>query len=284
MATRRSSGFEIDHGAQYFTVREDAFRSAVNDWMDVGVAAPWEGRIAVLEDSETRFKSDQQPRYVGTPRMNSIVRHLARDLSTEFEARVSGLEKTGSQWCLVLDTADRWETFDAVILTTPPAQAAELLKGQNPFGKLLDRPMDPCWAVMAVFEPPLDIAFDAAFVNDSSLSWISRNSSKPDRDDQDTWVFHGSADWSRAHLDADRDWVIKELLQEFFDTAKLKNFATRWSTAHRWRYAQAVEPHQAGYFWDPETRLGVCGDWCNGSRVEGAFLSGRAIGKALIQA
>ena len=53
MATRRSSGFEIDHGAQYFTVREDSFRNAVNDWLDLGIAAPWEGRIAVFEDGAT---------------------------------------------------------------------------------------------------------------------------------------------------------------------------------------------------------------------------------------
>jgi len=46
--------------------------------------------------------------------------------------------------------------------------------------------------------------------------------------------------------------------------------------AHRWRYAQAAEALDLGCLWDGELGLGVCGDWCQGSRVEGAFLSGMA--------
>ena len=43
MATRRSSGLEFDHGAQYFTVRHPAFQEAVSDWVGDGVASLWGG-------------------------------------------------------------------------------------------------------------------------------------------------------------------------------------------------------------------------------------------------
>jgi hypothetical protein len=32
----------------------------------------------------------------------------------------------------------------------------------------------------------------------------------------------------------------------------------------------------AGCIWDQNLRIGVCGDWCQMSRVEGAILSGMA--------
>jgi predicted NAD/FAD-dependent oxidoreductase len=46
--------------------------------------------------------------------------------------------------------------------------------------------------------------------------------------------------------------------------------------AHRWRYALAREALNQGAFWFGPKRLAIAGDWCYGSKVEGAFLSGMA--------
>ncbi|MFC1740587.1 FAD-dependent oxidoreductase, partial [Pseudomonadota bacterium] len=54
------------------------------------------------------------------------------------------------------------------------------------------------------------------------------------------------------------------------------------SVMHRWRYALAREPLLAGALWYPQDALVVAGDWCNGSRVEGAFLSGAAAAGRLL--
>jgi len=43
--------------------------------------------------------------------------------------------------------------------------------------------------------------------------------------------------------------------------------------AHRWRYAQSVGTGD-GALWRPQARLGVCGDWLLGPRVEAAWTSG----------
>ena len=50
MATRRTAdGLRFDHGAQYFTARDDRFRRYVESWMHDGVVKPWRGRIVVLD-------------------------------------------------------------------------------------------------------------------------------------------------------------------------------------------------------------------------------------------
>jgi predicted NAD/FAD-dependent oxidoreductase len=46
MATRRIGESRLDHGAQFFTVRDARFREAANRWEQAGWVAPWfaEGR------------------------------------------------------------------------------------------------------------------------------------------------------------------------------------------------------------------------------------------------
>ena len=57
MSTRRSpEGYHFDHGAQYFTVREERFRRYVDSWAAEGLVARWEGRICVLRRGEVAEK------------------------------------------------------------------------------------------------------------------------------------------------------------------------------------------------------------------------------------
>jgi predicted NAD/FAD-dependent oxidoreductase len=44
-----------------------------------------------------------------------------------------------------------------------------------------------------------------------------------------------------------------------------------------WKYAVAARPLNAGSIWDADLKIGLCGDWCHMSRLEGAALSGMAM-------
>ena len=48
MATRRADDLRFDHGAQYFTARDQRFRDRVDAWVHDGVVALWNGRIVRL--------------------------------------------------------------------------------------------------------------------------------------------------------------------------------------------------------------------------------------------
>jgi len=282
MATRRSSGLEFDHGAQYFTVTDQAFREEVDGWMKSGLAAPWEARLAVFDEGTFRLKHQRMVRYVGTPRMNSIARELLKDIEVVLETKIDGIARFGNGWKLISENRKLDDPFDTIIMAIPPAQAREIL---GPFAESfqgkLDTVMDACWAVMASFDAPLDLDFDAGFVNGSPLSWIARNSTKPGRSSRECWILHGSRQWSREHVESEPGNVKQELLAEFSRLTGIDPAAASWATAHRWRYAQAPEPLTEGCLWNPELGLGVCGDWCRGSRVEGAFLSGREMARKI---
>jgi predicted NAD/FAD-dependent oxidoreductase len=52
---------------------------------------------------------------------------------------------------------------------------------------------------------------------------------------------------------------------------------------HRWRYANGGLENGIEYLALPNIGLGLCGDWLNGGRVEGAWLSGFNLAAALKQ-
>jgi photolyase PhrII len=278
MSWRRENGYAFDHGAQYFTARDFRFRDYVEAWVEQGIVKPWDGRIATARAGRLYPKQNSVQRYVGVPGMNAVAKHLASGLDVELQTRVAPVEYTGSQWCLTTDGGEGLGTYDVTLITAPPQQTQPLLSAAPHLVRAVQTvKLAPCWAVMAAFENPLEIPFDGLFIHDSPLSWAARDSGKPERSNSQCWVFHGSPDWSSVHLEDEPEVVVEALVDAFFKATGAEPTAPIFAKAHRWRYSIAENPLEDGCLWDPELKLGSCGDWCQGSRVEGAFLSGMAM-------
>ena len=210
--------------------------------------------------------------------MSAVARHLASGLGVARGTRIGGIERRGGRWRLASDEGNPLGEFGAVVVATPPAQAAPLLAAAPALAERARAvAMRPCWALMAAFDRELELPFDGAFVNGSALSWIARNGSKPGRPGGESWVIHGSPEWSTRHLEDGAEEVGGRLLAAFFDAVGIEPREPLFLDAHRWRYSIAESPLDAGYLWDADLAIGACGDWCRGSRIEGAFLSGMAI-------
>jgi predicted NAD/FAD-dependent oxidoreductase len=109
---------------------------------------------------------------------------------------------------------------------------------------------------------------------------MARESSKPGRPAQrEALVVQADADWSRRHLELPAVDIVRLLLTETGLTAEpvLK-------MAHRWRYALVEQAVQSPFLWDQQSRIGACGDWCQGPGLEAAFLSGEAMAEHLLAA
>ncbi|MDF1667935.1 MAG: FAD-dependent oxidoreductase, partial [Planctomycetota bacterium] len=109
-----------------------------------------------------------------------------------------------------------------------------------------------------------------------------RNSSKPERGEQESWVIHGSPEWTRENLDLSKEDAGEKLLDEFCRWAGILERPIR-ARAHRWRYAQASTKAGPDCLYDPEMGLGACGDWCHYGTVEGAWRSGFEMAKTLLK-
>ena len=96
----------------------------------------------------------------------------------------------------------------------------------------------------------------------------------------DAWTLQASAPWSREHLEASADWVGARLVAGFRVASGAQ--APTLVAAHRWRYARVEAPWGAACLWDPAVRLGLCGDWCLGGRVEAAYDSGLSLARRVL--
>jgi len=274
-STRRQNGLSFDHGAQYFTARDPAFRSQCEAWRDLGLVATWDPALEVFGERPDNAGRSPAERWVGVPGMNAVPHALARRLDCRYGWQVRQLEFDGG-WRLVSSEGERLEAKQ-LVLTAPPAQAGVLLGRDHPFSELLDGvPLAPCWALLLGFDRPLATDLEAAFVNRGPLSWLARNSCKPERSGE-AWVAHASADWSRAQLELEPD-AAAELLRDAFLELVPAAAGRRPSVfrVHRWRYSMALDPLDQGCLHDPDRGLVVAGDWCAGNRIEGAWTSGRA--------
>lgn len=324
MATRESrQGWLADHGAQFFTARDPRFARHLPSWVEAGVVARWEGKIVRVtrgKDGDTGpltvETARDSVRWVGTPGMRALPTHLARDLDVATGIRVMELVEDGPRWFLqVQDEGTPGQLreegpFDAVILTPPPPQTAQLLEVAAPelAGRVSPVPVAPCWAAIVEVAGRVTLPFDGAFLPGPVLSWICRDSARPGRPGaeglapdappagdsrewpsptSERWVLHADPAWSREHLELERDEASTLLVDAFRELTGALGVPVPEegqivdAVGHRWRYA-LPESVEEPYLWDPERGIGVAGDAWGGPRVEGAFLSGQAVAGRLL--
>jgi predicted NAD/FAD-dependent oxidoreductase len=258
-----SGGLAFDYGAQYFTVRDQRFSALAAEWERDRAIAKWTGRIVSFDGEGWEDVDTATNRYVGIPGMSAVANALAAGLDIEYGTTIESLDQLR-------------RGFDRVIVAVPVDQARALIDGiPSLAGKIGAVTMRPNWTVMAAFEERVATRFDAAFVNGSALGWIARNTSKPKRNWKiDCWVLQATSTWSQAHAGDRTDDVGAFLMETFDDLIPAGLPKAFFATVHRWRYATADPPLAAGALHDADSRISLCGDWCRGSRVEDAFLSG----------
>jgi predicted NAD/FAD-dependent oxidoreductase len=77
--------------------------------------------------------------------------------------------------------------------------------------------------------------------------------------------------------------VVMQLLHEFELATRCKLPMPDYVDARLWPYALPVNVLTQGQLYDPELRIGLCGDWCSMPRVEGAYLSGIGLASELLK-
>lgn len=274
MAARRTeiSGQTVsfDHGAQYFTARDSGFQQAVAKWEAAGVVARW--------------NAAGEGAWVGTPGMNGPIRAMAQNVAVEWGVRAETIARDSGHWSI--KAGERHYTARTLLIAVPAEQARDLLAAQSPDLAAIPASVqsEPCWAVMAAFDAPLDIAKNALRDLDAAISWAARNSAKPSRDGEECWVLHASPARSREVIDLPKEEVAELLLADFFAQTGATPAKPIHIAAHRWLYAMpsAVEGEAARF--DSETSIGIAGDYLHSPRVEGAWISGWTLAQKVLNA
>jgi renalase len=303
MATRGSPFGSFDHGAQYFTVRDERFKTAMQYALAVqpDVARPWSANAVRVLDAAGRLAAAALPtheaHWVAQPGMNALVKQWAQPLAdagcVQLHTRVHRITRgSDGRWKLnAVDAQDRdavYGGFDRVLMALPSVQGRELLLNSEHHAawiKQLEQvQVAPCWTLMLAFPQAQPLSprtpavllgpqWNAARSTHHRIAWLARESSKPARDTVERWTVQASADWSREHLEDDGERVKAKLTKAFAEVTGIRA-EPEHAEVHRWRFAKTEKPLGKSHLWDAKTGIGLCGDWCLGHRVEDAFVSG----------
>jgi hypothetical protein len=256
--------------------------------------------MATAGEGALRPKDSRTTRYVGVPGMSALSRSLAEGLDLQTQTRVlsASLRREAGrapQWMLDVSNggdgagaeeagpARSAHTFDALLLACTPQQALPLLDTTPEFAaRAREVTFDPVWAVLLGFDHPPELAADAVFIDHPALSWAARNDTKPGRSGGPAWVLHATGSWSRGREDEAPESVVAELLPAFEAAVGLRLPEPAYAAAHRWRYARPRTALAQNALWDADLNVGMCGDWCSGARIEGAFESGLAAARRVL--
>jgi len=257
----------FDHGAQYFTVRDEGFRRRVSEWIVAGAAAPWGPAGADA--------------YVGVPSMNGPVRQMAAGQTVRWSTRVHRIERRGVGWRLWPEHGTPIDA-DGLVIALPAEQAADLLSpvAAQLAARARSTRSQPCWTAMLAFAAPVPVAADC-HRSRGVIGWAARNNSKPERVGPESWVVQAGPEWSTRHLEADAQWVAVTLEHALAALLGTELPASLGRAAHRWRYARSGA-EGSGAIWDRDLHVGICGDWLLGPRVEAAWLSGTMLASQIM--
>jgi len=272
LSTRRGGDFHFDHGAQFFTARSEEFLKYLAPYVKSGLVQGWKPRLVTLGGGRTFKRQWFEPHLVAVPGMSSWLKQVAADLDVQLNCTIERAESLEGWWYLHDAQGQQHGPFDLVISTAPAAQTAALFPQLET--RLAGVRMAACYSWMLGFEKRPDPgAWDAAVVQDSPLSWLAWNNSKPGRSTKPALVVHSSNEWAEANQDSSAEEVQAQLSAALLACAGIDSGQAAFSQIHRWRYASTPVDLEAPYLLDLANGLAACGDWCLKGRLEGAFLS-----------
>jgi renalase len=303
MSTRSSDFGTFDHGAQYFTVRDDRFAQAIATTPNL--CKPWSANTVRVLDEHGRVAAaglpSKEAHFVAVPGMNALVQKWAKPIeaSLELVTKVTKIERDAlnpMQWQLRTsgegDSQKVYSAFDAVLLSIPSEQAHSLLQTSKQSVELITSirkvSVAPCWTMMVAFAKAVQPTmahigpqWNAARSSHHRISWLARESSKPGRGSVERWTVQASPAWSAEHLEDAAPRVQAKLLKAFSEVTGIRAEPTH-ADVHLWRYAQTTLALGKSHMWDEKTSIGVCGDWCIGHRVEDGFVSGLELALSVV--
>jgi predicted NAD/FAD-dependent oxidoreductase len=260
MASPLVHGRRVDLGAGYFTVRDDGFRTVVEDWQRRGLARPWTDTFTVLEAGHAPTKTSGPMRWAAPGGLRSLVRDVLGGLPVETEQLVETLPD------------------GPVVLAMPDAQAARLV----PVDDAVEN--EPTIAVVCGYADRRWPFADAGFVRDHrDVTFVADDGSRRG-DGAAVLVAHTTPERAARHLGHPDD-AIRPVVEALADLLGVGEPV--WAESHRWTFAKPAGQHEAafGLITVDGHQVGLAGDqWCpaGSPRVESAWRSGTDLARALI--
>jgi hypothetical protein len=282
MASRIKDDFNFDFGAQFFIAKKPEFKEFLKPFIEQKILMPWCGNFVEIDNYKITYQRqwpEEKNHLVPAIKMNQFCKELARDLDISLQTRIAKIEKNAEKWQIFDDKNNFLGEFDWLFFSIPAPQLLELIPQEcNFFEATKNIKMLGCFALMLGFEKPLNLEYDIALIKNSIISWISSESSKPQRKNSASYTILARNDWADYNIENDIEDVKKQIIAEFAKIIQQPLDNIIHQDIHRWRYANiAKQEKNVKFFLDNNLQIGACGDWLIHGRVEASYLSASAL-------
>ena len=251
-ASKRWEGHVIDHGAQYFTMRDERFRAAA-----LATCGDSLWRLEMPVRDENGRDLPDSGRWIHREGNSRLARELAKGLEIRTE-------------CQIEDVRSLLADFDQVVSTAPWPQTARLFGVEQSFDYI------PCLAVVLAYHGEWIGRTRETYAFSSpgaALAWTACENHKPGRiaPGFTVLVAHLGEAFSREHLEkppAEYPALVRSMVEERWE---IPADAFAGAFGHRWRLARVDAPFSTPTL---PPRLYFVGDALRRSRVEDAWLAG----------
>lgn len=271
MAVKTIDGRPVDLGASYFTVSVPVFETVVDRWLEVELVRPWTDTFHVGDPGGLLGTRTGPMRYATPLGLRSLIEELSLGIASRNPDDVRDVEPGP-----VVDGLD----YAGVALAMPGPQALDLLDESLEEERAASGGVwEPCIALVATYDARVWPEIDGVFVNDSVVLTFVADDGSRRGDGAPVLVAHAHPVLAAAHLD-NPEGAVGPMLAEMEGLLGIAVSPTS-VFAKRWSLAKPLNPHVEHYFLG-KSGVGLCGDgWHGPSRIESAYLSGRALGRAM---
>jgi len=284
MATRRFKGGVFDHGAQFFTVRDNEFQKWIMDWQKGDVIQTWFGHESKIN---AMYPPESHPRFIGRKGMTSVPKDVSKGLRIQTNTQINLVTRVGNLWVAKTHKGDEFGA-KRIILSAPVPQSLMLLEAgrvsipKHEYDALRAIEYQPCIAGLVLLAASSGIPYPGGKkFDEGDIQWLGDNSQKGISPDVSAVTIHASAEFSRNNFEMEAGELADLLISAASDW--LGQEVLDWQI-HKWRYSQPIVNFEQRFLDIPQlSGLFLTGDAFGGARVEGAALSGIEAAKHILE-
>jgi predicted NAD/FAD-dependent oxidoreductase len=219
--------------------------------------------------------------------MAQIAEHLAQNVDIRVNHTVTRFAPLRSSWLVHTAVGASYES-GALVLTSPAPLALSLLETSHVSllatsrAALSSLTYHPCLAALLLLEGPATIPPPGALqFSEGPMAWIADNHVKGISPCPGAFTIHASPEFSLTHWDSADSTITQRLAAAAADWL---DSPIAISEVVRWRESKATSTFPQPFLevMDKPPLL-LAGDSFGGAKVEGAFLSGLAVAKHVLQ-
>ena len=223
-------------------------------------------------------------KYIGKKANNDLVKYNLKGIRQFFGSPINKIQYKKNYWEISLKDNSKHQ-FKYLILTCPFPQLRKIAK------KYLDKKilnlkvqMLPNITVMVAFKNQKNLPISSIKFKDDILAWAANeNSKKRFKSKTNLWTLQASLKWSKKTINKYKknSSVMKDLISRFTNLTGFEKNKIVFKKIHGWKYSYNYEKTPYLSYWNKKYKLGVCGDWFNGPKVEDAWLSANDLAKKI---